>query len=63
MRGPWYKRPKVHSGFDKAWRNNGFNQRVMIKIEDLFNTGEVDRETCRILVTGKTYIIKQSLPL
>jgi len=45
-------RPKVHSGFDKAWRNNGFDRKIMKRIEDIFKTKEVDKHTVRFLITG-----------
>ncbi len=44
----------MHSGFDKAWRNNGLNRRVLARVEKLFKEGEVDKLKCRILVTGES---------
>ena len=51
-RGMWWSRPKVHSGFDKAWRNNGLNRRVLCRLKRIFDEGDVDKLKCRILVTG-----------
>ena len=47
-----WRRPKIHSGFDQAWRNNGLNKRVLDKMEELFDTDEVDRTNYQIYVTG-----------
>ena len=37
-RGRFYKRPKVHAGFLKAWRANGLDRRVMNRIKAIFKT-------------------------
>ena len=42
----------MHSGFDKAWRNNGLDRRIMTKIKQLFTDGQVDLETCHLTITG-----------
>ena len=42
----------MHSGFDKAWRNNGLDRRIMTKIKQLFTDGLVDLETCHLTITG-----------
>ena len=51
-RGMPFFRPKVHSGFDKAWRNNGFNRRIMKRLEEIYKAKEVDKHTVQFLVTG-----------
>ena len=47
-----FRRPKVHSGFYKAWRNNGLDQKVIGKIKQLLTDGSVDTETCQLTLTG-----------
>lgn len=47
----------MHSGFDKAWRNNGLNRRVLDRVQKIFQDGEVDKLKCRILVTGMLPIL------
>ena len=42
----------MHRGFDKAWRSKQLSQRVLSKIQELFETGEVDRQTCHFVMTG-----------
>lgn len=37
-RGRFYKRPKVHAGFLKAWGTNGLSERVMKRIKSIFET-------------------------
>lgn len=37
-RGRFYKRPKVHAGFLKAWRANGLDRRVMNRVKAIFKT-------------------------
>ena len=51
-----WRRPKIHSGFDQAWRNNGLNKRVLDKMEELSDTDEVDRTNYQIYVTGKGFV-------
>lgn len=48
----WFRRPMVHSGFDKAWRNNGLNRRVLDRLKQIFKDNEVDKDKVKILVTG-----------
>ena len=60
-RGMWWSRPKVHSGFDKAWRNNGLNRRVMARVEKLFKDKEVDGQKVSILVTGAACLAHQTM--
>ncbi len=42
----------VHSGFDKAWRNKQLSARVLAKIQELFETGQVDKQTSHFIITG-----------
>lgn len=51
-RGKMWRRPKVHSGFDKAWRNKQLSERVLGKIQELFERGQVDKQTCHFIITG-----------
>ena len=44
--------PKVHSGFYRAWRRNGFDQTVSDRIDALIEGGEVDLDTVRVYITG-----------
>lgn len=54
-----WRRPKVHSGFDKAWRNKQLSQRVLGKIQELFETGQVEKKTCHFVITGEQSIRKK----
>ena len=51
-RGSYWNRPKVHSGFHKAWRNNNLNTRVIMRIKELIKAGEVDPVKLQFTVTG-----------
>ena len=52
-RNNWFRRPKIHTGFDKAWRNNGLNEKVLDKIRELFLTKQIDKDEVEFVVTGK----------
>lgn len=47
-----WRRPKIHSGFDRAWRNNGLNERVINKLKELFVTNQIDRDNYRFYISG-----------
>lgn len=55
-RGTFWRRPKIHSGFSKAWRNNGLNDTIFNKLKELFTSGQVDRLNYRVYVTGLTLL-------
>ena len=52
----------MHSGFDKAWRTNGLDERILVKIKELMTSGAVDRDRCLVTITGTASKSWQPLP-
>ena len=61
-RNNWFNRPKIHTGFDKAWRNNKLNEKVLAKIEELFNTEQIDKDDVEFVVTGDNHTAPELTP-
>ena len=55
-RGVPFFRPKVHSGFDKAWRRNRFDLRIMKRLEEIYKANEVNPDDVRFLITGNPLV-------
>ena len=47
-----FRHPKVHVGFYNSWLCNGLNLRVLARLSELLDSGEVDRDSATIYVTG-----------
>ncbi|KAK9807450.1 hypothetical protein WJX73_008432 [Symbiochloris irregularis] len=51
-RGNILQRPKVHSGFQKCWRRNAFDNTVKARIVEMLKSGELERGNVQFYVTG-----------
>ena len=52
VRGNFWSRPKVHRGFQAAWRNNSLHDRVIDRIKEIINSGYIVTKGLRFHVTG-----------
>ena len=46
-------KPAVHRGFLNSWRANGLNQRVIQRICEILEEGDVDQSEVKVLCTGE----------
>lgn len=53
-RGNVLQRPKVHTGFQKCWKRNSFDETVKARIIEMLKSGELERGNVQFYVTGES---------
>ena len=62
VRGNFWSRPKVHRGFQAAWRNNSLHDRVIDRIKEIIQSGYIVNQKLRFHVTGGISPLQQFPP-